>query len=73
MKPCLAKCLLIPFYLTCTNVQEELLHYLGVGFGSGGGGGDCVRKMLKYYFKDFYVIGKALSKKLSCMWTGVVL
>ena len=25
-----------------------------------------------YYYKDFYAMGKALSVKLSCMWTGLV-
>ena len=45
------------------EVQEELLYYPGVGVGVGGGG---VSKMLKFYIKLFYVMGKALSGELSC-------
>ena len=37
---------------------------VGVGVGSAGVVGDC--KMLKFYVKVFYVIGKALSGELSC-------
>ena len=44
------------------EVQEELLYYPGVGVGSGVG----VSKMLKFYVKVFYVMGKALSGELSC-------
>ena len=29
-----------------------------------------VSKMLKFYVKVFYVMGKALSGELSCMWTA---
>ena len=41
---------------------------LGVGIGVGicVGGGFDVSKMLKFYVKVFYVIGKALSGELSC-------
>ena len=46
------------------EVQEELLYYPGVGIGVGGGVG--ISKMLKFYVKVFYVIGKALSGELSC-------
>ena len=35
-----------------------------------GGGG--VSKMLKFYVKVFYVMGKVLSGKLSCPVTGLV-
>ena len=37
---------------------------IGVGVSVGIGGG--VSKMLKFYVKVFYVMGKALSGKLSC-------
>ena len=37
---------------------------VGVGFGIIGGGG--VSRMLKFYVKVFYVMGKALSGELSC-------
>ena len=48
-------------FLACLDeVQEELLYYPGVGVGGG------VSKMLKLYIKVFYVMGKALSGKLSC-------
>ena len=39
---------------------------VGVGVGVGVGGGVGVSKMLKFYFKVFYVMGKALSGELSC-------
>ena len=60
------------FLARLDEVQEELLYYPGVGVGVGvgvGGGvgvGVGVRKMLKFYVKVFYVMGKALSGKLSC-------
>ena len=38
----------------------------GVGVGVGVGGGVGVSKMLKFYVKVFYVMGKALSGELSC-------
>ena len=37
-----------------------------VGIGIGVGGGIGISKMLKFYVKVFYVMGKALSGKLSC-------
>ena len=41
-----------------------------------GGGDVCgivgISIMLEFYNKDFYVMGKALSGELSCMWTGLV-
>ena len=37
---------------------------VGVGVSVGGGG---VSKMLKFYIKVFYVMGKALSDELSCL------
>ena len=45
----------------------------GVGVCVGGSGGVGVDKMLKFYVKCFYVMGKALSGELSCTWTGLVL
>ena len=36
----------------------------GVGIGVGGGVG--ISKMLKFYVKDFFVMGKALSGELPC-------
>ena len=50
--------------------QEELSYYPGVGVGVGVGvsvgGGVGVSKMLKFYIKVFYVMGKALSGELYC-------
>ena len=52
--------------------QEELSYYpgvgvcVGVGVGVSVGGGVGVSKMLKFYIKAFYVMGKALSGELSC-------
>ena len=40
--------------------------------GIGICGGRDGSKMLKFYIKIFYVMGKALSGKLSCMWTSLV-
>ena len=37
-----------------------------------GGGGGSVDKMLKFYIKSFYLMGKAITGKLSCTWTGLV-
>ena len=55
-------------YLTSSarldEVQEDWCTTPGVGVGAGIGGG--VNKMLKFYAKVFYVIGKALSGELSC-------
>ena len=45
------------FSARLNEVQEELLHYPGVG----------VSKMLKFYLKVFYVMGKALTGELSCL------
>ena len=42
----------------------------GVGFGFGS---SSVDKMLKFYVKDLFVMGKALSGELSCMRTGLVM
>ena len=42
------------------EVQEELLYYPGVGVSIG------ISKMLKFYVKVFYVMGKALKGELSC-------
>ena len=39
-----------------------------VGCGVVGGG---VSKMLKFYVKVFYVMGKALSGELSCLQTSL--
>ena len=50
----------LPFLACLDKVQEELLYYPGVGVGGG------VSKMLKFYVKVFYVMGKALSGELSC-------
>ena len=50
------------------NVQEELLHTIGVGCGS-----IVVDKMLKFYVKVFKGMGKALSGELSGMQTGLVI
>ena len=63
---------LVCFLARLDEVQEELLYYpgvcIGVGFGVdvGVGGGVGVSKMLKFYVKVFYVMGKALSGELSC-------
>ena len=40
----------------------------GGGIGSGGGFG--IRKMVEFYIKNFYVMGKLLLGKLSCTQTG---
>ena len=48
------------FLARLDKVQEELLYYPGVGIGVGVG----VSK--KFNVKVFYVMGKALSGKLSC-------
>ena len=56
-------------FLACLDeVQEELLHYPGVGGGGSGGGGGVVGIGVskKFNVKVFYVMGKALSGKLSC-------
>ena len=39
----------------------------GVGIGSLV----CMDKMLKFYVKSFYLMGKVLSGELSCIWTGL--
>ena len=51
-----------PFLARLDEVQEELLYYPGVGVGCSVG----VSKMLKFYVKVFYVMGKALSGELFC-------
>ena len=51
------------FISACLDkVQEELLYYPGVGVGVGG----VVGPSKKFNVKVFYVMGKALSGKLSC-------
>ena len=44
--------------------------------GGGGsidvGNANGISKMLKFYVEVFYVMGKALSGKLSCTQTGLV-
>ena len=57
------------------DVQKELLHYPWWGWegvGGGGGSGIGISKMSKFYVKDFYVMGKVLSGKLSCTQTGLL-
>ena len=51
----------------------------GIGIGSsvsisvsvGSGSGVGVDNMLKFYLTVFYVMGKALSGELSCLWTDL--
>ena len=50
----------------CTIHGED-----GRGWG-GGGSGIGISKMSKFYVKDFYVMGKVLSGKLSCTQTGLL-
>ena len=58
------------FLARLDEVQEELLYHPGVGVGVGINVGVSgvvgVSKMLKFYVKVFYVMGKALSGELSC-------
>ena len=54
------------FLARLDEVQEELLYYPSVGVGVGVGGGVNISKMLKFYVKIFYVMGKAQSRELSC-------
>ena len=42
------------------------------GFGRGMGSGGCISKMLQFYVKVFYVMGKLLSSELSCPGIGLV-
>ena len=52
------------------NVWEELFHDPYV---RGNDTGINISKILKFYIKVFYVMGKALSGELSCLWTGFVM
>ena len=49
------------------NVQEELLHYPRHRHRQWRGGQE-----VKVLHKSFYLMGKALSGELSCMWRGHV-
>ena len=56
------------FLARLDEVQEELLYYprRRCWRWRWRGGGVGVSKMLKFYVKVFYVMGKALSGELSC-------
>ena len=49
----------------CTRGAITLSHYVSSI-------GRDISKMLKFLFKVFYMVGKALTGKLSCMRTGIV-
>ena len=39
---------------------------------SGIDGSRVISKMFKFYVEGFYLICKALSGELSCLWTGLI-
>ena len=52
--------------LTTPGVRADGGGLVGMGIGLN------FSKLLKFYCKVFYLMGKALSGKLSCVWTGLV-
>ena len=54
------------FWLAWTKSRKSYCTTTGVGVGVGIGGVVGVSKMLKFYVKVFYMMGKALSSELSC-------
>ena len=57
---CTGQALFHTFLISLNEAQEELLHYPGVGVDVG------ICKVLNFYVKDFYVMGKVLTGELSC-------
>ena len=55
----------------CTTPRIGIGGSVGVGISVGSGSAVGVDNMLKVYLTFFYVMGKALSGELSCMWTDL--
>ena len=61
----------LAFLARLYKIQKSYCTTPGVGVGVGIDGSVGVDKMLKFYVKVFYVMGKALSGELSCTRTGL--
>ena len=58
---------MMPFQLAWTKFEKSYCTTPGICFDVG------VSKLLKFYVKVFYVMGKGLTGKLSCPVTGLVI